>query len=209
MDWKPIEEAAQKLMINRREHRERERGFIYYHGQRVGKCAVELRKKLFPDEKQMDDVLRLAGMFHDIGKGISPHNQFGAVIFRQAVSGLAPEPMIDKCAGIIAAHCKRQAGPSPFNCETQLVQDADLLDHSGSYGVWLDAQYYCYYPGNILDAAKHHFNSIGKYLEDNIPLCNFELTKRILKDRIQWENTFFERAELEGNGLIIDPAVNE
>lgn len=200
MDWKPIEATAHKLMSNRREHRERERGFIYWHGQRVANGAVELRKMLFPDDASMDDALRLAGMFHDVGKGISPHNRYGAVVFRQAVSGLAPEALIDKAAGMIAAHSIRQPGPSPFNIETQLLQDADMLDHSGSYGIWMTAQYYCYYPGNILDGVKFNRDTSDNYLSDNLPLCNFDLTRDILRDRIEWEKEFFKRAAIEGSG---------
>ena len=105
MNWNEIDALAAKLMKNRKEHRERERGFIYYHGKRVGNSAVELRKLIIPDDASHDDALRLSGMFHDVGKGLSPHAQYGSVIFPEAIKDfVSDEALIHQCADMIAHH---------------------------------------------------------------------------------------------------------
>ena len=70
MDFEQLDELARKLMKKRKSHVEREIGSIYYHGRRVSRLVLELRRLIVPDDDSMDDVLRLAGLFHDVGKGI-------------------------------------------------------------------------------------------------------------------------------------------
>lgn len=40
MDIKVLEDIAYKMMVNRKYHIEREKGFIYYHGLRVAKISL-------------------------------------------------------------------------------------------------------------------------------------------------------------------------
>lgn len=208
MKWVELDEVAAKLMKTRKAHKERERGFVYYHGKRVANSALELRKLLFPDDASGDDALRLAGMFHDVGKGLSPHAQYGSVIFPEAVKGLVEDDaLIRQAAQMIAHHGDRQIGPSPYDKWTQLLQDADLLDHSGCYGVWMCAQFYSYFDGCMADGVQFHAETSEKYYEDNVGLLNFELSKKIFRDKVDAEQTFFKRAAYEAEGLF--PGLNE
>lgn len=203
MDWLELDALAAKLMKNRKVHRERERGFVYYHGKRVANSALELRKLILPDDPSGDDALRLAGMFHDVGKGMSPHERYGAVVFVEAMKGIIPnEDFVRRCADMIAVHPYRQEGRSPYDIWTQLLQDADCLDHSGCYGVWMNAQYYSVFEGCMTDGAKQHLETSEKYYEDNVNLLNFDISKKIFRNKIDSEQAFFRRAALEAEGLF-------
>jgi len=203
MNWAAIDEQAAKLMKTRKAHKERERGFVYYHGKRVANSAMELRRLIFPDHPEWDELLRLAGMFHDVGKGLSPHAKFGAVIFPEAIEGLVEDAdLIRHAAEMISHHGDRQADASPYDIQTQLLQDADLLDHSGCYGVWMCAQFYSYFDGCMTDGVEFHKQTAEKYYEDNVDLLNFELSRKIFRDKVDAEKAFFERAAYEAEGLF-------
>ena len=81
VDYDPLDALAQKLMANHKAHVMRERGFIYRHGRRVARGVILLREAVTPNTSQ-DDALRVAAMFHDVGKGIEPHEQSGAALAR-------------------------------------------------------------------------------------------------------------------------------
>jgi len=49
MDIKLIQEKAYKLMGSRKAHIEREKGGIYFHGQRCANIAIKLRKQILPN----------------------------------------------------------------------------------------------------------------------------------------------------------------
>ena len=108
MDFEKLDEVARHLMKRRKAHPERETGSVYDHGKRVARLIITLRKAVIPDDDSMDDILRLAGMFHDIGKGIEPHAAYGAPIMMQAVKGLVSEREAQEAARLIEAHCDRR-----------------------------------------------------------------------------------------------------
>lgn len=200
MNWVELDELAAKLMKRRKEHKERERGFIYYHGKRVANSAIELRKVVLPGDESSDDALRIAGMFHDIGKGMTPHAKYGAALLPAALDGMVPQDIIQRAAEMISHHGMRQAEQSPYDIWTQILQDADLLDHSGCYGVWMTAQYYSYYDGCMSDGVDFTLNTSEKYYEDNVSLLNFDISREIFRDKIRFEQEFFTRAAIEANG---------
>lgn len=82
MNLDRISEIALNTMSQRKSHLQRETGFVYYHCQRVAKIALSLRKELFPDEGTMDDIMYVASIFHDVTKGIEPHQETGSVLVK-------------------------------------------------------------------------------------------------------------------------------
>ena len=79
MDFARLNALAEGWMRTRQAHLERERGSVYFHGQRVAKGVLELRRRVTEDASH-DEILRAAAIFHDIGKGIEPHAQSGAAL---------------------------------------------------------------------------------------------------------------------------------
>lgn len=82
MDIEKINDIAFKTMSKRKSHLKREKGFIYYHCQRVAKVSLNLRKSLFPDKELKDKIIYVGALFHDVTKGIEPHNKTGAHMIR-------------------------------------------------------------------------------------------------------------------------------
>lgn len=124
IDYEKLDALAQKLMMNRKAHLNRERGFIYYHGKRTAIAVIALRKMATEDDRH-DDALRIAAMFHDVGKGIEPHNRTGAAIVKELLAEELPPALLDEVARLIRAHVER---PTEGIWEG-LLQDADLMDH--------------------------------------------------------------------------------
>ena len=150
MDFERLNAVAEKLMKHRKAHTMREQGSIYDHGQRVAKLVITLRRAVVPGDESMDDILRLAGIFHDIGKGIEPHAAFGAPIMRQAVKGIVTEEEAREAARLIESHCDRRPSEPVHDVWVRLIQDADLLDHIGTYNIWMDIQYYAHTGEGVL-----------------------------------------------------------
>ncbi|MDO4741301.1 MAG: hypothetical protein Q4A66_11575, partial [Eubacteriales bacterium] len=69
-------------------------------------------------------------------------------------------------------------------------------------GVWINAQYYSYFDGCMSDGVRFHAETAEKYYEDNVGLLNFELSKKIFRDKIDAEKAFFRRAAYEAEGLF-------
>lgn len=202
MDFVRLNGIAEKLLKKRKAHPERERGSIYEHGQRVARLAVLLRKEIVPEDDSRDDILRLAGMFHDIGKGIEPHAEFGAPIMLQAVRGVVSDEEAAEAARLIAAHCDRRPQEDVHDVWVRLIQDADLLDHIGTYTIWMDIQYAAYQDAGAEETAQRMEKGAEEYARHCRSLLNFDLTKRIYDDRIALYMEFVARFSAEARGRI-------
>ena len=202
MNFEKLNEIAVKLMKRRKAHREREAGSIYDHGQRVAKLVIMLRKEVAPEDGSMDDILRLAGMFHDIGKGIEPHAAFGAPIMKQAVKGIVTDEEADAAARLIEAHCDRRPEEPVHDLWERLIQDADLLDHIGTYNIWMDIQYCAYKEMGVQEEAEFLRDKVGEYARFHRTQLNFDVSRRIYDDRIGFYLEFTRRFLTESQGEI-------
>lgn len=202
MDFDRLNEIAVRLLKNRKAHPEREKGSIYEHGQRVARLAVALRREVAVQDASKDDVLRLAGMFHDIGKGIEPHAEFGATLLMQAVKGVVPEEEAQEAARLIYAHCDRRPEDDDHDLWVRLIQDADLLDHIGTYTVWMDIQYAAYMDESTEQAAQRLEQNAKGYAEHCRSLLNFPVSRAIYDDRIAIYLEFAARFAEEARGNI-------
>lgn len=202
MDFERLDAVAQKLMKKRKAHRQRESGSIYDHGQRVAKLVITLRRAVVPDDDSMDDILRLAGMFHDIGKGIEPHAEFGAPIMLQAVKGIVSDGEAQEAARLIRSHCDRRPEEPVHDVWERLIQDADLLDHIGTYNIWMDIQYYAHTDEGVLAEAQFLQENAENYARHHRAQLNFDITKRIYDDRIGFYLEYAKRFQTEARGEV-------
>lgn len=100
-DLEPLTELAYRNMGRRKAHAERERGYIFYHCQRTAKLAINLRKQLIPDDDSQDFVLYVGGLFHDVAKGIEPHNERGAVLVQEILKGHVSCTELEQIADLV------------------------------------------------------------------------------------------------------------
>lgn len=202
MDFESLKALAYTLMGKRKSHLEREVGAIYDHGVRVSHLSLQLRERIFPGDSSYDDVLRCAGLFHDLGKGIGEHGHTGALLARDALSGMLTPSQLDTVCSLIEAHNKRRPEDSSCSPAVCLLQDADLLDHFGSYEVWLNTLY-CAHAGQRFHEALDFYETQwpADILRCSAQL-NYPLSKEIFEEKAAFSNAYAARLKKESRGEI-------
>lgn len=204
MDFERLDSLAQKYMLRRKTHIEREIGDVYFHGKRVAKSALLLRERIFPENRQWDDILYCAGMFHDIGKGIEPHNHSGAVLVRDLLKDELTAFEMDSVCAIIEAHNDRRPGTDVHTEWEKLIQDADLLDHYGTQGIWLSCNYYAYMGQKEMNQIpEFYFSEWKEQVKSHREYLNYAVSKEIFDEKVRFEWSVVERMELEGKGEFV------
>jgi len=201
MDRERLTELAFKTMGKRKSHLQREKGYIFYHCERVAKIALHLREALFPADASSDDVIFAGALFHDVTKGIEPHAATGAHLVQQLLQGYVSEREIQDVSEIIRLHNTRLREDQPFY--VRVVQDADILDHFGSQEVWLKFLYGAHKDESVFDAVRlweseEHEN----YVDKSRKSLNFELSRQIFDKKLQFHRRFAQRFKAESSGEI-------
>ncbi len=196
-----LRKLAYELLAARRSHDYREKGFIYYHGQRVAKLAINLRKLIIPDDDSNDDVIRVASYFHDIAKGIEPHFEYGAILVKEILKEYFTEEELKKIVDIVRYHTLRRKD-NDYADYIKIVQDADILDHYGTIGVWLDFHYYAYHDLSMEKALEIYEQEYEKQISKVRELLNYDISKKIYDDRVEFQRKFFRRFAVEVKGDI-------
>jgi len=205
MNFEKLDEIAQELMKKRKAHRERETGSVYEHGVRTAKLCLLLRRELVPDDDSMDEILQLAGLFHDVGKSVEPHEKFGPVIFLEAVKGVVSDAEAQEAARLIAEHCDRRPGEEYPDVWSKILQDADLLDHIGSYTVWMDIQRAAFRDMSVEQTAERFKEHARVYAEYHRKTLNFPISIKIYDERIASYLDFADRFCVEARGELYHP----
>jgi uncharacterized protein len=201
MDLEVIREKAWQSMGTRHSHPDREPGYAFFHGQRVAKIAVQLRKLVFPDEEQYDDVLVVGSWFHDVGKGIEPHWEYGALICREILADLCPADKLEKIVEIVGSNTLRKAREYPFY--VKLVQDADILDHYGSQEIWLRFWHCAYRRESVDYALQFQRDSYMSHVKKVRALLNFSQSAEFFDEKDQFIRDFMERFAKEAEGELL------
>jgi len=191
MDIAKIEQVARDAMEQRQDPREREPGWLYYHGRRTAKLALWLCNDLGSGADR--DTLYAGGLFHDIGKGADDHHRAGADRARKLLKGMCAPEELDAVCDIVARHCLRTHTPD-LSEPVMIVQDADVLDHFGVIEPWLAF----YWSGRHGESFNDHVRF--KAGEGSIfhrrkmrSMLNYEPAKRMFDERLAFEEEFFAR----------------
>ena len=214
MDFDALERLAERLMAKRKPHAQRERGSVYYHGLRVSKGVIQLRKMVTSDNSH-DRFLRAAALFHDVGKGMDPHASTGAAIMRDQLKGYMPQDEIDEVVRLIAAHDDRKPDSRKHDLPTRLLQDADLLDHYGTQEIFMCFSYSAVHERGMATALDFYRNDFKKIVNRHRKMLNFEESRRILDEKYRFQREFIKRLKVECEGGFmpakgnIEPAASE
>jgi uncharacterized protein len=181
MDLEVLQALAFKHLGNRKAHPERERGFIYYHGQRVAKLAVTLRKLIIPDVNDKDDILTVAAYFHDIAKGIEPHSHYGAIIVEELLKDYCEPQELVEISDLIRSHLKTGLGKQMTKL-AMVLQDADILDHFGTVELWMNFQYYANTDAPMEESVRFYQEKFDAHAQRISGYLNFDLSKRICRE---------------------------
>lgn len=206
MDLERIRLLAFELMGNKRSHPGKERGNKYYHGQRVANLVQVLRKYVIPYDDSHDEILIVAAWFHDIMNGGDNHGEEGSRKVREFLKEYCSECELDEICEIISVHDVRSQGQSAFSDYIKLHQDADHLDHFGTFDVWMEFLYAIHNDMTIIDTIdwfqNTRRNDDKRYREE----LNFEISKRIFDEKSEFVHFFGDRLSVEGTGGIWNEA---
>lgn len=206
MDFEMLDRLAADLMVKRKAHLERELGSVYYHGKRTARLVLALRERVLPGDAQYDESLRLAAMFHDLGKGIEPHARYGAALFREAVRDLLPAEQVAQAARLIESHCDRRPDEPAHDLPARLLQDADLLDHLGVYEIWMNFNYNAHHGLSMEDALAYYQEHLEPFIARHRKMLNFPQSVRVYDDKCAFIRAFVRRMEVEARGEIYGTA---
>jgi uncharacterized protein len=203
LDLIKISNLAYELMKDRKAQPDRETGYIYYHGERVSKLSIRLRKRLLPNDNSYDEYMIIASLFHDIGKGFKPHEKYGAILVKDILREYCSSNEIDKISELINYH----QGPRKdenLSDYIKIIQDADILDRFGTMQIWLDFHDSAIKDLPIkltLDFYKKEFQMYANYMRN---LLNFDLSIEIFDEKIKYIASFIDRLNIEADGNIVD-----
>lgn len=201
MDLTAIKQIAFAEMGDKRSHPFKERGNKYTHGERVAKLAVRLRQLLFPENSELDDILTIAAWFHDICNGVDNHTELGAERTRELLTPYCTAEELEQICAIIAVHDDRKMVKT-YPDIIKLHQDADHLDHFGTFDVWICFQYAPPHDQTIDDAREWMRNVRQTENKQYRSELNFELSRRIFDEKAEFLQAFTERFAIESTGGI-------
>jgi uncharacterized protein len=201
MDKAVIRDKALQIMGKRHSHPDREPGYAYYHGQRVARIAQTLRELILPDRDLDDDVIMVGSWFHDVGKGIEPHWEYGSLICREVLHELCPPRQLEQIVEIVGSHTLRKTREYPHY--VKLVQDADILDHFGSQEIWLNFWHSAYRREPLEHSLDFYRNSYTENARRVRALLNFAQSVEFFDEKDKFVNDFIERFAAESAGDLV------
>ena len=202
MNMQAIQSIAFDLLGSKSSHVFKEKGNKYYHGQRVAVLVLKLRRLILPDDDSHDDILTAAAWMHDVTNGTDNHAVTGAAIAKEALQPhCSPEELSEICE-IIRVHDDRKPKGSSFSEYIKLHQDADYLDHFGTFDVWGSFLYAKYHGYTINEASDWLKNGRPKENERFRSELHYEVSRKIFDEKIEFLNSFTERFYVETAGGI-------
>ena len=177
-----------------------EKGYKYYHGKRVAKLALELKKYILPDDSgEHDDIMTISGWFHDCMYDEKEHHIAGAERAKILLANYCSEYELREIYDIIYRHGGRSdSGDSVY---AQILQDADHIDHLGASMIWTEFLYALHNGKDIFETIAK-MKEVQKIFGGTEAGLNFDISKKIRRERIEFSRLFIERFNVEGTGRI-------
>jgi uncharacterized protein len=193
---------AREIMLEAKSHDRREPGWAYRHGLRTANLALWLRNRIFPERTEYDDILYVAGLFHDCAKDDErDHGEAGAERAAEYLRGIVAADDMPIVTHAIFNHNKR--GTESTDLE-KILQDADIIDHFGTIEVWLNVSY-SVLGGEGPERSLEFYNTDWAAMVVELRgLLNFELSKTIYNDRIAYNEEFIRRLKIESTGGVVE-----
>lgn len=204
-----IRRVAWENMGTRRVHKEREIGYIYYHGLRTANIAGEILYLVHGKREDFDEIMFTGSLFHDVGKGFGIHNEAGAAIARHLLGDLCAQDKLDKICKIVRLHCIRDHRLD-FSNQIRAVQDADIIDHYGTQQIWLGISRAAHHGETSADILGHWSgDEFRNHLDELRELLNFQESLSIFNERIDSARQFIDRFRVESEGRLFAGPIGE
>ena len=202
MDITKIKALAFTALGETRSHDFKEKGNKYYHGERVAKLVISLRKIIFPLDDSYDEILVTAALFHDIANGGDNHAEEGALKTKEILTEYCTEIELEKICQIISVHDDRSSTSHDLPWYIKLHQDADQLDHFGTYEIWMSFLFAISHNETIADVNNWLNNKRLEKVDKHRNELHFEISKRIFDEKMAFEKAFSARFNIESSGGI-------
>ena len=189
-------------------HTWKEPGNKFGHGIRTAKLAERLRMEICPNDTSVNpDILTVAAWFHDLCNGQEDHENAGADALPALIGHLVTEEELTAVCDLIRLHDHRMkdvaidARLAAYLPALLLLQDADFLDHLGTYSVWATFAEFTYQHKTPLDYAKQFTDgSYDRFAARWRREINYPRSLEIFEEKINFEVEFGKRMlrELDG-----------
>lgn len=202
MNEEQIHLILREYLANGRSHSWKEKGNKYYHGLRTAVLAKKLRQTLFPQDQEADPVLTVASWFHDLCNGQQDHERLGAEETGRLLSGLCPPTQLQTIQQLIRFHDTRDHKPE-YSHRLLLLQDADLLDHFGTYDLWITFRYAMEEEMSLEETVQWLLKVRGGERQTYFNKLNFPLSQSIYLVRFDYVQKIALRMQGEIRGEIM------
>ena len=189
-------------------HEWKEPGNKFEHGIRTAKLAERLRTAICPDDDTVNaDILTVAAWFHDLCNGQDDHENAAADALPALIGHLVTEEELSAVCALIRVHDQRKRNMTlderlaAYPPALLLLQDADFLDHLGTYDIWVTFAEFTYMKKTPLDYAKQFTDgSFDRFADRWRCAVNYPLSLEIFEEKINFEVEFARRMlrELDG-----------
>lgn len=173
---------------------EEEPGHRFRHGLRTAEIAIWLAHRESIAERIDGEALRMACLFHDVGKTRGnpgeDHALEGADESLSLLSDRATSEQLDLIYQSIYWHNKREDAPPDIPEEARLLQDADLIDHFGATEIWLIGYRVAARKGTARDFLREYRDATSwrRYALANL---NYSSARREIRRRMRIGARFF------------------
>lgn len=200
MNIQLITKIAFEQLGNEKHMPTREKGYLFYHGQRVARLSLNLKQKLDAKNQINDDILYAGALFHDVGKEEEPHNEVGAQRVRELLKEHVTSAELDEIALIVRGHNMRKKA-NKYSIAVRIVQDADILDHMGAMNIWLAFHWNAHHEESVEKSLGFYNSAESKeYCARLGKILNFDVSRNIWQERVKFEEQFYNEFAREING---------
>lgn len=201
MDSEKIYGILCENLENKKSHSDKEIGNKFAHGLRTAKIVLKLREIIIPNDSSHDEILTVAAWFHDIKNGTESHCEKGAAKTRELLSECCKEDELNEICKIIKSHDDR-SHTCDYSVYVKLHQDADHIDHFGIFDIWSTFIYAVPHDWTFLNACEFfenvRFGDRQKFYDE----LNFDISKAIYNEKMDYVKSFSERFSCEARGEI-------
>jgi len=197
-----MKNLAFELMGNKSSHAFKEKGNKYHHGQRVAVLALKLRGLVLPDDDSHDEIITAAAWFHDVMNGKENHAELGAAKAKELLAPHCTGEELAAICEIIGVHDDRPPGCDDYSPYIKLHQDADQLDHFGTYDIWMCFHYAVSRGESINDTRDWLCTGRPRENERYRAELNYEISRKIFDEKTEFLKYFTDRFSVESMGGI-------
>ncbi len=203
-----IRAVCKEQLAAKSSHPWKEPGNKFDHGIRTAKLAERLRCEICPGDTSINpEVLTVAAWFHDLCNGQHDHENAGADALPALIGHLITEEELTSVCDLIRLHDHRHKDITiderlaVYPPALLILQDADFLDHLGTYDVWITFAEFSHNRKTPLDYAQQFTDgSFDRFAARWRREINYPRSLEIFEEKISFEVEFGKRMlrELDG-----------